>query len=261
MASLFVAAQECRPIENLEKVADKRLIFVGELHGTKESPQFVSDLTCGLLHMKKQVVLAVEMSSDFQPDLQSAINAPSEQQALAELEKLRFWDATMQDGKRSLAYMKLLRTAWSWKRQFPDFDVAAIDLSGSSFPSARAEFMAGEIRKILNRDRQVVVVAFTGNIHARRQKGTPWNKAFVPAASLLNDVEMVSLNMDYTAGTAWNCGGRGCGINPVSDLPVTGKSTKPSIQISQADPYYDGVYQLGEVSASPPVRQSPTASK
>lgn len=259
LASLSATAQECGPIENVEKVLNKRLIFVGELHGTKESPQFVSDLACNLLKSNKQVVLALEMSNDYQPELQSALKEPSEQLAFSGLEQLRFWDAKMQDGKRSVAYMMLLKKAWGWKKQFPEFDLAAIDVSATTLQSARAEFMAGEIRRILDRSPQVVVIAFTGNLHARRQKGTPWNKEFIPAAYLLRDVEAVSLNMDYTAGTAWNCGRNGCGINPVSQSPITGKPTAPSVQLSQADPYFDGVYQLGEVSASPPVRQGGTA--
>ena len=162
----------------------------------------------------------------------------------------------MQDGRRSAAYMSLLHTAWKLKREHPKLQIIAMDSPGTTSAAERDKYMADQIRNILDEDKRYTVVAFAGNVHARRQKGTSWNKEFVPAGYFLRDVDSVSLNMDYTAGTAWNCNDAGCGVHPVSKAPASGKASIPRIELTQDDPNYDGQFVLGEITASLPVRQA-----
>jgi uncharacterized iron-regulated protein len=234
------AASACDPIENIASVLGKQVIILGEIHGTNESPRFAENIVCHLQQAKKRVVLALEISNDYQAQITEAMNQDSEQAAVTQLGKMPFWRPSMQDGKRSIGYMSLLRSAWRWKKQNPEFKVIAVDLP-SNASLAREEYIA-----------QSTVVGLLGNLHAQRDKGTPWNKDFVPAVSLVTKLDLVSLQMDYSAGTAWVCNRAGCGVNSVSSAPPSGKVQTQRITLSKQDPKFDGMYFLGEVTASAP---------
>ena len=131
------AALACEPIENIESVLSRQVIVLGEIHGTNESPRFAENLVCHLLKAKKRVVLALEIQNNYQSQIVEAINQTSEEAAVAQLGKMLFWRASMQDGKRSIGYMSLLRSAWRWKKQNPEFQVIAVDLPSGSVPLTR----------------------------------------------------------------------------------------------------------------------------
>jgi len=229
------------------------VIFIGELHGTNESPRFVEGVVCSLLRQGKPVTLALEMSSDLQADLDRALVA-NDIEATRIVEQMSYWGAAMQDGKRSVAYHHLLLETIRWKKGGDDLALLAVDAPSSSNASTRGEMIASKIRvAALDRPRATIIV-FTGNLQARKTKGTPWNANFIPAAALLGDLDLVSLNMTYRAGSAWNCGRDGCGVHTVSKIAPTGNATIPKIVLSPTDPNFDGEYYLGEVTASPPLR-------
>jgi hypothetical protein len=245
------AALACEPIENIESVLSRQVIVLGEIHGTNESPRFAENLVCHLLKAKKRVVLALEIQNNYQSQIVEAINQTSEEAAVAQLGKMLFWRASMQDGKRSIGYMSLLRSAWRWKKQNPEFQVIAVDLPSGSVPLTREEYIAAKLKEAVQESR-VTVVALLGNLHAQRAKGTLWDQDFVPAVSLVTKLDLVSLKMDYSAGTAWVCNRAGCGVNSVSSVPPSRKFQTPRITLSKQDPKFDGMYFLGEVTASAP---------
>jgi uncharacterized iron-regulated protein len=250
-AIFSTAALACDPIENIESVLSRQVIVLGEIHGTNESPRFAENLVCHLLKAKNRVVLALEISNAYQSQIADAMNQTSEAAAVAQLGKMPFWRPSMQDGKRSIGYMSLLRSAWRWKQQNPEFQVMAVDLPSSNVPVAREEYIAAKLNEAV-RDPRMTVVALLGNLHSQRAKGTPWNIDFVPAVSLVTKLDLVSLKMGYSSGTAWVCTRAGCGATSVSNTPPSGKVQTPRITLSTRDPNFDGVYFLGEVTASAP---------
>ena len=252
-------AAECAPIEDVEKVLDRKIIFVGELHGTNESPRFVASLVCALLKRGGEVILALEVPVDYQSDIDAAMKEPDAVAAAARLQRMAFWDAKMQDGRRSTGWLELLESAARLKREYPGLGFVAIDAPVGVRVADIDGHMAERIREAAQANPKATIVALAGNLHARRQPGTPWNKDFKGAAYRLRDLDMIALNVHFSAGTAWNCTREGCGVNPVSRETPTGRKQVPRIELTPGDEPYDGKYELGEVTAALPVRGVPAS--
>ena len=60
-------AAPCEPIEGLEPLLKPgRILMLGELHGTEESPAFILDVACNAAAKKLPVVVGLELRSDLQ---------------------------------------------------------------------------------------------------------------------------------------------------------------------------------------------------
>ena len=50
---------------------------MGEVHGTKEIPEFVGELACSFLQSGKKLILGLEIPSDTQEAINTYINSPA----------------------------------------------------------------------------------------------------------------------------------------------------------------------------------------
>jgi erythromycin esterase-like protein len=262
LIALFYAnqtiAKDCDVLALPQPMLEKKIIILGELHGTKEAPEFASNLVCNLVRVKGKVALAIEMPASFQRHLDAALNQKTAEMAEQKFAQIPFWQSQFQDGKRSVAYMELLMSIWRMRENQPDTRIVAIDMDeveGNS-GALREQFMATRLRSFLTERPNYTLVALVGNLHGRRQRGTPWNAEFKPMATFLEANQYLSLDMAYDAGSAWNCTKTGCGARPVSKKAPTGVRKAPTIELSSNDPNFDGEFQVWEVTASPPLKQN-----
>jgi hypothetical protein len=256
-----------------------RFVVFGEIHGTAQAPQLVSDVICGLALREKRVLLAIEFSSVNDPALQEAWNA-TESGFRHALER-GGWERR-DDGVGSVAMRSLVERAHVLKSRGAQIDIVAFngardddqrerfaDLSGQGpHEAAQAENIANAADAA---DYDAVIV-LVGNFHAKKDTVAVGNATFETMASRLEQYgSVISLNYASAGGTSWNCQAREdfefipgqpipegaivCGSYSSGGSPDLG--LEPFIALSPfpgraATPMFDGYFWLGHTTASAP---------
>lgn len=241
----------------IEDLPSSHVIVFGELHGTREIPAFFGDQVETLLEAGRRVHVGLEMSAAEQEGITSAMKLPEADRQRALL-KLPQWKNT-RDGRNSVAMARLLGRLGNLQSVFEDdlsvfsFDVAT-DWRGDS--NDRDRFMAdkiGDVRARIPDDSYLLVL--TGNAHAFGAPGAPWDSSFRSmTVQLTKRHPVLSLRNLQTGGTAWICTPE-CSARSVSGAP----EREPGIHLDPyhadwtEDPIHDGIFFLGELSASEPL--------
>jgi hypothetical protein len=250
---------ECAEIANFDTLQSRRLIVLGELHGTREVPKFVSDLACNFAKRGIETIVALEIPMDTQPSIDAVLGSRIESTASA-MSKVRHWTSTMRDGRSSEAMWNLILSirainAASNKKLT---SVATFDVAPNSALSSidqRESFMAGALRNIvMGAHKDTAILVLTGNVHSSKARGAPWNKEFESMTYLLRDLNPLSLDIAHDGGHSWSCTSGGCkshawrGRTDSSKLfPARG------VYLDRPANGHDGVYYVGNISASPPL--------
>lgn len=245
------------PVKIVDLPANGIIIF-GELHGTNEIPAFFADQVESLLSAGRTVHVGLEMTASDNDALRGAMNLPEAEQrsTLLELEQWR----NGADGRNSLAMARMLRQLGDLQTRFETrlslfgYDVAP-GWRGES--NDRDRFMAkaiGERRSRLSDDDYLLVLA--GNVHAFGAPGAPWDAAFRSmTVRLKEDHSVLTLRNLHSGGTAWICTPE-CGPRAVRGMDQTrtpGIYLEPFSMDWSDQPVYDGVFFVGELSASEPL--------
>ncbi len=250
---------DCQPIDIPTSILDRKIILLGEIHGTNEAPAFAGELVCNLMASRGAAVLALELPLSSQVAVNAAMAERTEADASKLFDELPFWEAKFQDGRRSQAIKQLMMQLWQLHQKNDNVRLRLIDPDTNRPQAERDAMMGARLKAVSDEFPATPVVALMGNLHARKQKGTPWDSDFLPAASFLVGENFVSLNIKYDGGTAWNCDKSGCGIHPVSRSASSAQKNNPTVMISDRDPNYDGVFFVGVLTASPPLKLDPAA--
>lgn len=238
------------------------LVF-GEVHGTKELPAFVADFVAERAR-QHDIVLAVELSRD-DAIFYARMGEISEQSEFrAQLLQLRQWQRP-NDARASTAMADLL---WDVSRLEAEDGYSSVRVVpfGLSYDDpriqtqeARERALAEELRAIRRAEpKDVQIVVFTGNLHARLTKGYPWDSEIEPMAYLLSKHFTVqSLNGAYSTGNAWGCWSSGdgeqCGLRELrgaewdNSCEISTTAYEPSPTESSA---FTGRFWVGEITAS-----------
>jgi hypothetical protein len=233
------------PIVGFDRVvAEHRVILVGEIHGTAETPAAVSAMVCEA-SARGPVVLAIEHDPIDQTRLAAALASGDRAALIAG----GMFAAASQDGRASVAMADLVMRVHALRQVGRQVELAMFDVADKDDRDAK---MAARFKALVAAHAGATVIAITGNIHAQKTIGVPWDDAFVTMGSVLaKDVPFYSI---YAAGKgeAWNCQPE-CGAHPLG-----GGSTKPLRTIAPIDslPGYDAALNLGTVTASPPAKAS-----
>lgn len=132
-----------------------RLITVGEVHGSNESPEFVTGLVEGLAHRGRRVVLGLEMLSSDQAAVDAYLHGDS-----SALCRMTFFTRYHPDGRSSVALVQLLNRM----RALPGVTVVVFD-SGQG-QSARDSLMAVLFLRQFAAAPGDIAVMLAGNVHA-----------------------------------------------------------------------------------------------
>lgn len=226
-----------------------RWVWVGEMHGTGETPAAFGDLVCDALAHGKHVTVALERFTAEQPALDAIVGGGNVQDAEATLLASAGWKIF--DGRSSQAMLALLVRLRELKKQYPDLRVAAID--GPAFTGelgSRDEAIGQSVRALGGSQSDDLVLVLTGNVHAMKHPFSSYKTSvmFLPAD------QVFSLVVTDRGGEAWVMSNAGCGAQAYSS-PDRDKTRPFGIY---ADPAYaksgfDGVFALGgQLSASSP---------
>jgi len=248
-----IAHAACAPVPGAAYLWSKtslRWVWVGETHGTVETPRAFGDLVCDALIHGKHVTVALERFTSEQPTLDAVVGSGSIQDPEATLLSGVGW-SQMFDGRSSQAMLALLIRLRELKKQYPELRVAAID--GPSYteePGSRDEAIGQSVLALAGPQTDDLVLVLTGNVHAMKH---PFS-SYKTSASFLPPDKVFSLLVTDRGGEAWMINNIGCGAqahsNPDRDKTRTfGIYTDPAYNKSG----FDGVFALGvQVTASPP---------
>lgn len=182
------------------------LVGVGEIHGGREAPRFVSNLVRRLSRKGYTVVLFVEQPKETP----AFFEAPDADQAAATLMVSRFWTAKMQDGRRGSDNACML---WRLKQDLPRLEIVQID--PTRYDASRDAAMAEQVRQaLIDRTGQVAGVFWAGNLHVQSIDGDE-GAAFTLAAKALPGWKAQSILLEARRGSAFNCQVDGCTVHDV----------------------------------------------
>jgi hypothetical protein len=225
-------AEKCQPPEtNLERIQDmavsfdvnkpfsnelygisdffrmKKLIVVGEMHGTKTVPEVFAHIVASVASESSKTLAILEITQSSQSSIDQFLKTGNE----AALRKTPFFTREYQDGRSSKAMVALLKAL----AKLPNTTVLCMDpmtgiktMTGQQRDSAMAAFIND---KRVGYDHTVVL---SGNIHSSTALGTPWDNTYRPMAfelkSMAKDLpsdQWLNILVRYGKVDSWNCQG------------------------------------------------------
>lgn len=232
-----------------------QLLLLGELHGTREAPQFVGNAACQAALSGLPVTIALELPTDEQARVINFLASDGGAAATARLLDGPFWARPYQDGRSSTGMLELLEKLRSLRHAGQDVQVFAFDeprLQGNAHEEAVTRHLSAHVTN--NPERFFIVLS--GNVHNRLQAGTAWAPDLEPMGLRLSRAfgdRVTSLDFAYASGTAWICSVDGrldCGVRPARGRD---NGARPFIHYWDGrKDGYDGIFYVGAVNAAPP---------
>jgi hypothetical protein len=179
-------------------IAEKRVVWLGELHGTCEAPQ----LFLGLVKLVSRrhtapPIVALEIPSSEQGAIDRYLATGDD----STLRSSVFFSGKLKDGRSSEAMVKLL----SQLRAEKTAAVYCFDSPGATTPQERDTAMAQSLHRCAKKFPNSKLVVLSGSVHSRIVEGTSWDPNYRPAAFELRKTldSVVSFRLAYEAGTIW----------------------------------------------------------
>jgi hypothetical protein len=255
----------CNPVGGVEQVLQAPGVFIGDMHGTEESPAFLMDLSCHVMKSGRPLAIAMEYHADDQSILDEFLKTSDEQVASRVLTSTVHWTKNI-DGRASPAMRDALLAIWRYGHSGGKVRLLAYDLNVSTWQerdTASAKYISREKAKSTT---DTFWIVFGGNVHARKTKGLrfagapPDSENHEPLGFQIRDWKLVHLNVYYRGGTGWGCVGgpdaANCSVMEFGPACTTDCPPHAVIRLGrqgQSDDAYDGVYDVGRLTASPPL--------
>jgi hypothetical protein len=250
----------CTPISGADQIwSNKQIhwVFVGEDHGSNETPAAFLDLVCDALAHGKSVTVALERPTSEQAALDGVVVARNLAEAQQTLLEQPDWKKGM-DGRASKAMLRLLFSLRELRMVHPDLTVAAFDtpFKSGDDPGARDEAMGRAVLALGKAHPDRLVLILCGNIHAMQAPMFGHNVAamYIPMEKRL------SLEVTDLGGESWTESNGGCGPTR-GGVKEKGQTSPRGIYLDPTlAPYgkVDGILALGvPLSASEPAAGDP----
>ena len=252
----------CGPIDGVEQVLGTPGVFIGDLHGSVESPAFLSALACHAVKSGRPLVVAMEYDAKDQAVLDQFLLTADETKAVGILTATPHWTEN-RDGRASAAMRDALLEMRRLNGAGAQVKLVAYDFWGAT-SAERDKRSSDLIRRMREEIKSAAYwIVFGGNVHARKTKGLPFSNAprgsddYEPIGYRIRDWGLIHLDVDYRGGAGWGCTGPSpdnCtsidyGPGCTADCPA-----HPIIRLQTTNPAYDGVYDVGRLTVSGPLR-------
>lgn len=198
--------------------ADRPLLIVGELHGSKETPALVAQLVRQAAK-SRPVRLGLEMPGEMDAALHAYLRSAGNAKGRAALLRQPFWSS--RDGRSSTAMFGLIEAARALRVNGDDVDAFATEpiypdeatvAKAGGYLAVKETGMATAIRRVLGKGvPHQLVIALMGNYHARESGGQVQSTGSV-AERLAAFSPYVVLPLAVHSQT-WNCMAEGCGVH------------------------------------------------
>jgi hypothetical protein len=240
-------------------------IVFGEEHGTRESPELVGSIACALAMKGERILVAVELPSRTNLQLQRLWQTPIKgfsDRILADLPGF----SEREDGVGSRAMLAMLERLHFLSSSGKNIDVVAFDRARDPAQSDRWRMLPGQGPREAEQAENIATAAsakpydqvhvLTGNGHAQKRLHEDGSGvSFEPMAMrLARSGPLVSLEQTFGTGTAWNCIAGRCGLHGKIGAVPTGAMHVGlwSAKKSGWDSGYDGYFWIPVVNGSPP---------
>jgi hypothetical protein len=214
-------------------IADKKIIVVGEMHGTTEVPLFVLQLVRQLQKDQNKLTVGLEIPINHQGDIDEFMKT-GDFNKLLKLDYFKY-----PDGRTSVAMGQLTKGL----RDIKGLRVICFDIDTSLGPVVNRDSLMGVNLSKSYTSGQMVLL--TGNLHANLKDGY-WRPNFKSAIFHFNrikkfDDKLVSLNTYFGSGTIWNCMQDGCKEREAG----SNSSLKQKYGLTNFIGIYEGVHPSG----------------
>ena len=229
-----------------------RLIMIGEMHGTNETPALVARLIA-LRAREEPVLVGLEISADEQPAVDAFLRSGGGSSARDKLLAGAHWNRPMQDGRSGQAIVQLLEAIRLLRHAGRRIDVVCFDLGGADATDANADrdaIMAANLRRAMDVRPSLRTISLSGNVHNQIREKTEFG-THSPMAWNLRDLGPLSINIAGLHGAMWNCAPN-CGVHDF-DFRSSGRPLGLQIQDMPDASGYHGSLRLPEFTASLPV--------
>lgn len=243
-------------------IFERKLILFGELHGTKEAPEFFLNAVCNSLQYAPKTYVILEKYKDEQSYISDYLNTQNAPVSSL-VNNQPSWSRKVQDGRRSDAIAALFVQLKLLKQQGANIEVIAVAPSSKQHKKGipKAQAMAQNVRDVITaaKDKKALFLGLFGRTHIRVEKishneNTPKKPQM---GYLLRDLNLLSLEIKHLDGTAWVC-------YPGKNTPfecgskARDANTQKWPQASSIMMYdalingYHGGFFVGAISSSPP---------
>ena len=230
------------------------VVFFGELHGNKESPEAFLAAVCQ--HLERQagdVRVALELHTDIESSLDTFMESDGGSESVEEFLRHPHWQRgrNSQDGRSSVAMLNLvealrnLSVSNSRLISVTPFVGHWTNRQVRYFGTSGDAVMAANITHLSQESDDDTVFVLVGNIHARLAPPKDMSH-LIPAASLV-ERDVASVLVLPESGESWNCQ-MACQSWPVPEMT----DLSASVSRITADGLFDYVLPIGRVSSSPP---------
>lgn len=237
----------CTPIPGADQIwSNKQVhwVFIGEMHGSNETPAALIDLVCDAVAHRKIVTVALERPTSEQEALTNVLSAKDLSFAEKTLLDQPGWKNGM-DGRASKAMLALLLSLREIRVNHSELNIFAFDTPyqpGDS-PGKRDKAMGQALLTFGKLHPNSLIVILTGNIHAMQAPMFDYDLTamFIPPAQRL------SLEVTDTGGGSWADSNGACGPS-TGGVEEKGRTDRRGIYLDpHLAPYgkVDGILALG----------------
>lgn len=217
------------------------ITIFGEIHGTREVPNLISDLVRSC-PTNSTIVIGLEVPESLTPLIETFMLSGGSDTDMIELVAHQFWQA--HDGRSSSALLQLFVDLRKLGIEGSSISIFAFDPESGRRDEGMAKIIVKKLESI-EVDRTITLLV-AGNLHARtdsrRWMGWHLRQAYP---------HTVSLNIAYSGGNAWICTAQGCRSTPLTGID---RGKKEFVERKETDSAsWQGIFYLGTVSASSPV--------
>lgn len=255
--SLWVsdAAASCSPLASVPVAVEAtRVIVFGELHGTRESPEFVGRFLCTASHQGQRVVLALEIPVEEQARIDAFLASDGDVLDVQRLLSGEFWTRSTHDGRSSTAMLDLIKTARKMREAGAEVSILAFARYDDR-PGDAA--MAEVIASVLDADSMLHAVVLVGNAHSDKSSDARWDAGSRTLGHHLAErFDTLAFRMKSAGGSFWACVSGRCGVHERNGaVPLV---LAPGVlALEGGSSAHDGYYFVGTTSASPPPHHPP----
>ena len=241
----------------IDKASGHRMLLVGEVHGTAETPARVAELAAAMASPEQPLIVGLEIWRAEQAAIDRFLASAGTDEDVQQLLASEFWQRGYQDGRSSKAMAALLESLRTLALKAPvsvlAFDLDPKDKSGTD--GERDAQMADALRTALNQQPEARALVLAGNFHTRVQEGAPWDPDHRFMGFLLSEFQPYSIEIMGVAGSAWICTGRTTDSCIARDMPAN--ELQPGLVLGDDlnDRGHYGHWWLAQVTASPPARE------
>lgn len=233
-AGIATAAQAIR-----EHVGSRRLVLLGESHGTREIPDLVEALATGYAQ-DGPVIVGLEVAYGEQASLDAYLASDGSAQARAALRSRAYWTKPddQHDGRRNEDMLDLIEAMRRLRADGQDVALLAFDMKADTPRNdhdARNRFMAQVVRSAVDALPHGRVLVLVGHVHAMLERPSYAPPQMpTPTGVFLRDLGPASIRIGAKTGQSWAC------IRPAPCGPVPADTT-PRRTGPHPPPYTFGV--------------------